>query len=293
VPATGPAAPDASNAPAALRHVAATTYATPFREGGSLPGLVEASDDGMYVVKFRGAGQGTAALIAEVVVGELGRALGVRVPELVIIDIDPQIARHEPDEEVQELLAASTGANLGVDFLPGSVGYTGVSWQPPASEAIAVAWLDALTGNVDRSWRNPNLLIWHRALWAIDPGAALVFQHAWPDVSRWAQGAYGLADHVLTPVLATARAADAGAWAAAGERLAAAVTPDLIDAVLEMVPDDWLTALPALPAEVAALPGPERPAALRAAYARYLAARLAARDEWWVRATLTVTDGAA
>ena len=145
-----------------LREVTGTRYVTPLREGGSLPGLVEADDDGLYVVKFRGAGQGSAALVAEVVVGELGRRIGVRVPELVVLDLDPEIARREPDEEVQELLRASTGANLGMDFLPGSVGYDGMGWQPPVEDAARVFWLDAFTANIDRTWTNPNLLVWHR-----------------------------------------------------------------------------------------------------------------------------------
>ena len=126
------------------------------------------------MVKFRGAGQGSAALVAEVVVGELGRRIGVRVPELVALDLDPEIARREPDEEIQELLRASTGLNLGMDFLPGSVGYDGLGWRPPVADAARVYWLDAFAANVDRSWSNPNLLVWHRRLWAIDHGAALV-----------------------------------------------------------------------------------------------------------------------
>ena len=169
-----------------LQHVTATRYVTPLREGGSLPGIVEADDLGTYVVKFRGAGQGSAALVSEIVVGELGRRLGVRVPDLVLIALDAEIGKREPDQEVQELLLASVGVNLGMDFLPGSIGYDGIHWQPPAEEAARIFWLDALTGNVDRTWANPNMLIWHRKLWAIDHGAALVFQHSWPAVSAWA-----------------------------------------------------------------------------------------------------------
>jgi hypothetical protein len=135
---------------------------TALREGGSLPGIVEADDDGIYVVKFKGAGQGSAALVAEIVAGELGRRIGIRVPELVVLDVDPEIARREPDQEIQDLLRASVGHNLGMDFLPGSFSYDGIGWQPPAEEAARIFWLDALTANMDRTWSNPNLLIWHR-----------------------------------------------------------------------------------------------------------------------------------
>ena len=255
-----------------LRRVRATTYATALREGGSLPGLVEASDDGLYVVKFRGAGQGTPALVSEVVVGFLGRHLGIRIPELVLIDVDPAIARHEPDEEVQDLLRASGGLNLGMDFLPGSVGYSGIGWVPPVSEAAAIMWLDALTANVDRSWRNPNLLIWHRTLWAIDHGAALVFQHSWPDPDSWAQRSYGLADHVLAPVVASAAPADLRDIDVA---LAAQVTAEVIESALADVPDEWLLAMPS------AATGEHDPSWWRSRYATYLQSRVAGGRPWW------------
>jgi hypothetical protein len=256
-----------------LREVRATTYATPLREGGSLPGLVEADDLGLYVVKFRGAGQGTPALVAEVVVGLLAQKHGIRVPELVVIDVDAGIARHEPDEEVQDLLRASGGRNLGMDFLPGSVGYTGVTWRPPPEEAVAIRWLDAYVANVDRSWRNPNLLVWHRTLWAIDHGAALVFQHAWPDPAAWAVKRYdGGAPHVLEPVVAEAGAA---MQAEVAERLAAAVSERALADVLEAVPAEWLLAMPA------AAGRSEDVGWWRARYVTYLTARLAAREHWW------------
>ncbi|MBI4941343.1 MAG: hypothetical protein HY830_11405 [Actinobacteria bacterium] len=254
------------------RTVRATRYVTPLREGGSLPGIVEADDDGTYVVKFRGAGQGTASLVAEVVVGELGRLLGIRVPELVGVDLDPEIGRREPDEEVQDLLAASAGLNLGMDFLPGSVGYDGLGWTPPVTEALAVHWLDAFTANVDRTWRNPNLLVWHRALWAIDHGAALVFQHAWPDVDRWAARPYDLAQHVLGPVVAQASRAQA---ADADAHLAGLVTADTLGEVLALVPDAWLLGMNA------AL-GDDCPAgAWRDRYVEYLLARVGGVRPWW------------
>jgi hypothetical protein len=254
-----------------LRTVSATRYVTPLREGGSLPGLVEADDDGMYVVKFRGAGQGTAALVAEVVVGEIGRRLEVRVPELVNVQLDPQIARLEPDEEVQELLAASAGLNLGMDFLPGSFGYDGIHWQPAAVEAATIRWLDAYSANIDRTWRNPNLLIWHRRVWAIDHGAALIFQHAWPPMKSWATRRYDFSEHVLGPVVDTLAFAELDELDAA---LADQLTPQLLTEVLEMVPDAWLLEMNA------AYGDPRDAGAWRRRYVEYLLARLEHRDAW-------------
>jgi hypothetical protein len=254
-----------------LRTVSATRYVTPLREGGSLPGLVEADDDGMYVVKFRGAGQGTAALIAEVVVGEIGRRLGVRVPELVAVELDPQVAKLEPDEEVQELLAASAGLNLGMDFLPGSFGYDGIHWQPSAVEAATVRWLDAYSANIDRTWRNPNLLIWHRRLWAIDHGAALIFQHAWPPVQAWAGRRYDLSEHILGPVADTLAAAELDELDAI---LAAQLTPEVLTEVLDLLPAGWLLGMNSAY-------GDERDAvAWRERYLGYLLARLDQRPAW-------------
>lgn len=255
-----------------LRSVIGTRYVTPLREGGSLPGIVEADDDGIYVVKFRGAGQGSAALVAEVVVGELGRRLGVRVPELVVLDLDPEIARREPDYEVQELLRASTGDNLGMDFLPGSIGYDGLGWQPPVEDAARVFWLDAYTANIDRTWSNPNLLVWHRRLWAIDHGAALVFQHAWPPVDAWAGRRYDLAQHVLGGVVS---ALDGEDWARLHREAETALGGDVLAQVLDLVPDGWLLGMNAARGD-----GRDA-AAWRARYVQYLAARLARRGDWW------------
>jgi hypothetical protein len=254
-----------------LRTVRATRYVTPLREGGSLPGLVEADDDGIYVVKFRGAGQGTAALVAEVVVGELGRRIGVRVPDLVGVELDPAIGLREPDQEVQELLKASSGLNLGLDFLPGSVGYDGVAWRPDPSEAARVFWLDAFTANVDRTWRNPNLLVWHRTLWAIDHGAALVFQHAWPPPEVWAGRRYDLSEHVLLPVVRMLGVAD---LARLDAELAATVS-DLLGDVLELVPGEWLTGMNVAQGD------PRGPEAWRARYARQLEARAGGERPWF------------
>lgn len=215
-----------------LQRVTATRYVEPLREGGSLPGLVEADDLGTYVVKFRSAGQGVKALIAEVIVGELGRRLGVRVPDMVVISMDEALGRLEPDPEIQELLLNSAGDNLGIDFLPRALGYDGISWLPEPADAGRVLWLDALTFNVDRSWRNTNLLVWHHELWAIDHGAALLFQHTRPDVAGFAVRAYPLDDHALKPF--------AGAMAAADAELAPHVTRELLADVVAIVPDEWL-----------------------------------------------------
>lgn len=186
-----------------LPHITATRFVTPLREGGSLPGIVEGSDDGTYVVKFRGAGQGLKVLVAEVVVGELARRLGIRVPQMAVIDMPTAIARYEADEEVQDLLNASPGNNLAVDFLPGSFGYDG-SRPPEPDEAADIVWLDAFTANVDRTWANPNLLVWHRQVWAIDHGAAIWFHHSWPsrgaDASRFAAQPFDVSEHVLRDV---------------------------------------------------------------------------------------------
>ncbi len=184
-----------------MRTVSATRYVAPLREGGSLPGIVEADDLGTYVCKFRGAGQGAKVLVAEVIVGELARRLEIRTPDLVVVELDAAIGRYEADEEVQDLLTASIGPNLGVDFLPGSFGYD-AGCSPDAETAARIMWLDALTANVDRSWRNPNLLLWHGDVWAIDHGACLYFHHGWSGgigpAARFAAQPYDASDHVLS-----------------------------------------------------------------------------------------------
>ena len=162
-----------------LERVTVTSYLAPLREGGSLPGLVEADNLGTYVLKFRGAGQGPLALVAEIIAGELARALGLRTPELALADLDPRIAPSEPDQEIQDLLRASAGLNLAVDFLPGSAGFDPLGWTADEDFASELLWFDALIQNVDRTWRNPNLLVWHGDIWLIDHGAALYFHHDW------------------------------------------------------------------------------------------------------------------
>src|SRR5690242_20249808 len=221
-----------------LRSVQATKYVTPFREGGSLPGLVEADDDGLYVVKFRGAGQGPAALVAEVLAGELARALGLLVPELVLADLDPELPRAEPDVEIQELLLASAGTNLGVDFLPGALPFTPAATHDIAPATAAdVVWLDALVTNVDRTPRNPNLLVWHGRTWLIDHGAALYLQHGDAPLADSARAPFRhIADHVLLGVAEPIAAAD--------ERLADAAL-EAIEGAAALVPDEWLGTDPA------------------------------------------------
>ena len=221
--------------PDALRRVTATRYVTPLREGGSLPGLVEADDDGLYVAKFRGAGQGPAALVAEVLAGELARALGLPVPELVLAELDPELPRAEPDQEIQDLLTASAGTNLGVDFLPGALPFTPAAAQSidPAF-AADVVWFDALVTNVDRTPRNPNLLVWHGRTWLIDHGAAFFRQHGDAPLAGTAHAAFGhIADHVLLPC--------AGHMARADERLAERAQGAVAGAAA-LVPDAWLGA---------------------------------------------------
>ncbi len=217
-----------------LRDVAAIRYVTPLREGGSLPGLVEADDDGLYVVKFRGAGQGLRALIAEVIVGELARRLGLLMPDLVTVEIDPVLGAAEPDPEIQELITASAGANLGVDFLPGALPYSPAGpYRPEDRLAADVVWLDALTTNVDRTPRNPNLLLWHDRLWLIDHGAALYLHHGGLDPAKHADKPFPLIkDHVLLP--------HAGSILEAHERLAPAVEAGALEHVVALVPSGWL-----------------------------------------------------
>jgi hypothetical protein len=247
-----------------LPTVQATRYVVPLREGGSLPGIVEADDLGTYVCKFRGAGQGLRVLVAEVVVGELARRLSIQVPDLVGVTLPAAIARYEADEEVQELLNASLGLNLGIDFLPGAFSFDSACRPDPAA-AARVLWLDALTANVDRSWRNPNLLMWHGRLWAIDHGACLYFHHSWPggigSAERFARQPYSFEDHVLADHLSGLPDADA--------ELAPQVTEALLRDVVDLVPEEWLEPVPGADAE-----------ALRAAYVAFLLARVSGERPW-------------
>jgi hypothetical protein len=217
-----------------MRTVNTTRYVTPLREGGSLPAIIEADDDGMYVLKFRGAGQGTKALIAELIAGELARAAGLLVPELVFVSLDPEIAKTEPDPEIQDLIRASGGLNLGLDYLPGSVMFDAVAEKPDADLASRIVWFDAYVTNVDRTPRNANLLMWHRRLWLIDHGAALYFHHAWTDMDQRSKDPFPLIkEHILLPF--------AGALERADEAMTAVITEAVIRGVVELVPDEWMS----------------------------------------------------
>lgn len=241
-----------------LRTVTATEYVTPLREGGSLPAIVGADDDGTYVVKWRGAGQGVLALAAEVISGEIGRALGLPVPEIVLVQLDGRMARTEPDAEIQELLQKSEGLNVGLDFLPGSIAFDPLvdrTLKENARLASAIVWFDALVTNVDRTPKNTNLLVWHRNLWMIDHGATLIFHHNWSDdaVERAGRPFAQIKHHVLLPWATEIRGVD--------EELAAKLTPEVLDAILELVPEEWL-------------------ARERAAYRDYLLRRLESPRAW-------------
>jgi len=251
-----------------LRTVTATRYVTPLREGGSLPAIVEADDLGTYVLKFRGAGQGRKALVAELVAGELARRLGLLVPEVVLAKLAPELGRSEPDPEIQDLLKRSTGVNLALDYLPGSLGFDPLV-EPPGSElASCIVWFDALVTNVDRTPRNTNLLVWHGRLWLIDHGASLYFHHNWPSREGAALEAAGrrpfaaARDHVLLPFADSIREADAA--------LAPCLTPEALRAVVDLIPIEWLDDEP----------GFADAGEVRAAYVAYLKSRLREPRDW-------------
>ena len=240
-----------------LRTVTATRYVTPLKEGGSLPAIVEADDDGMYVLKFRGAGQGPKALIAELIAGELARAAGLPVPELVFIELDADLARHQPDPEIQSLIRSSAGLNLALDYLPASVMFDPVTVTPDADLAAEIVWFDAYVTNVDRTARNTNMLMWHRKLWLIDHGAALYFHHSWHNhVERAVDTFPMIKDHVLLQF--------AGSIQAAGARLGERITKDIIAKTVALVPDAWLQGDGTF----------DSPDGFRAAYIQYLTRRL-------------------
>ncbi len=216
-----------------LRTVSATRYVTPLREGGSMPAVVEADDDGMYVLKFRGAGQGAKALVAELIAGGIARALELPVPEIVLLELDPELARTEPDPEIQHLIRTSAGLNLALDYLPGAVNFDPVVEHPARALASRIVWFDAYVSNVDRTPRNTNLLMWHRKLWLIDHGAALYFHHGWDGHSDSADNPFKLIrEHVLLPW--------ADALVEADATLSARLDPDLIREIVAQVPAGWL-----------------------------------------------------
>ncbi len=245
---------------AMLRTVHATRYVTPLREGGSLPAIVEADDLGLYVLKFRGAGQGVLALLAELVAGEIGRLLGLRVPELVFVRVDSELGRNEGDPEIRQLLQASIGLNLALDYLPGSIMYDPAADDPAGPELASMAvWFDAFVTNVDRTAANPNVLCWHRNLYFIDHGAALYFHHDWRDLETRARSPFpAIRNHLLLPSAAELREADS--------LLRPRLSREAFAAILEQVPDEWL-----LPE--ADLPTPD---AKRTGYVDYLTRRLGA-----------------
>lgn len=216
-----------------LRTVVATRYVTPLREGGSLPAIVEADDDGMYVLKFRGAGQGPKALIAELVAGEIARALGLLVPEIVFVELNPELARTEPDPEIQDLIRASAGLNLALDYLPGAVTFDLIAEKLDADLASAVVWFDAYVTNIDRTPRNTNMLIWHRRLWLIDHGAALYFHHTWSNHLERSRSPFPMIkDHVLLQFASSLREVDS--------KMTTRVTPDMINSIVKRIPEAWL-----------------------------------------------------
>lgn len=242
-----------------LRTVRVTRYVTPLREGGSLPAIVEADDDGLYVLKFRGAGQGARALIAELVSGEIARAIGLPVPELVFAELDPDLARTEPDPEIHALIRTSAGLNLALDYLPGSVMYDPVAGTLESDLASRIVWFDAYVTNVDRTARNTNMLMWHRRLWLIDHGATLYFHHApaWPSGEARADDPFSMIrDHVLLAAASALEAVDSA--------LADSLNADVIANIVALVPDEWLAG---------GAPGGD-PGVYRAAYTRYLLERV-------------------
>ena len=243
-----------------LRTVRVTRYVTPLREGGSLPAIVEADDDGLYVLKFRGAGHGAKALIAELIAGETARAAGLPVPELVFADLDPDLARTEPDPEIHALIRESAGLNLALDYLPGSVNFDPVVETPSPDLASRIVWFDAYVTNVDRTARNTNMLMWHRRLWLIDHGSTLYFHHA----ADWEAAAKARAPFAMikTHVLLT----NASRLEAVDQAMADALGPDVISGIVALIPDLWLAD------DRSGL----EPAQVRAAYATYLLDRLTA-----------------
>lgn len=246
-----------------LRSIETTRYVTPLREGGSLPAIVEADDLGYYVLKFRGAGQGRKALVAEIITGELARHLGFSVPEIVLAGLDPVLARSEPDPEIQDLIRASAGLNLGMDYLPGSSGFDPLALPPEPEFASRLLWFDALTTNVDRTPHNTNLLLWHERVWLIDHGASLYFHHDWERWEKKANLPFAAAkDHVMLPFAEGIQSAD--------REMSGGISEESLRRVLGLVPDEWLE-------DEAGFVGPDN---VREAYFQYLSKRLEGPRDW-------------
>lgn len=216
-----------------LRTVTAVRYVTPLREGGSLPAIVEGDDEGLYVLKFRGAGQGARALVAELLAGGIARQLALPVPEIVLMELPGELARTEPDPEIQSLIRTSAGLNVALDYLPGAITFDPLVHQPDEDLASAIVWFDAFVCNVDRTARNTNMLLWHRCLWLIDHGAALYFHHDWKPQDLHARTPFRLIrDHVLLSFAGSIRAADA--------RLKPLLTPENLSTLVDLIPHAWL-----------------------------------------------------
>lgn len=252
-----------------MRTITIHRYVTPLREGGSMPAVVEGDDLGLYVLKFRGAGQGVRALIAEIVAGEIARALGLPMPEIVLAQLDTALAQTEPDPEIQDLIRASGGLNVGIDYFSGALNFDPAADEVSSDFASRLVWFDALVGNVDRTARNTNLLMWHRAPWLIDHGATLTFHHAWDGAVAQPAKPFGpIAEHVLL--------GQATALAQVDADLAGRLTNDVLTGILAQVPDAFL----AQAAGEQATGALAQPASHRRAYVDYLSARLAGRSAW-------------
>ena len=216
-----------------LRHVNVTRYITPLREGGSLPAVADADDGFKYVVKFKGAGHGVKMLIAELLGCELGRVLGFKVPEVVFAHLDEAFGRTEADEEIQDLLKGSQGLNIGLHFLSGAINFDPVVTTVNAQLASEIVWFDAFMTNIDRTFRNTNMLMWHRELWLIDHGASLYFHHSFTNWEKGAETPFAfIKDHVLLP--------QASELDAAHIKLKALLTPEVLQAVVNLIPQEWL-----------------------------------------------------
>ena len=240
-----------------LRTVNVTRYVTPLREGGSMPAIAEADDDFLYVLKFKGAGQGPRALIAELIGGEIARILGFKVPELVFANLDEAFGRTEPDEEIQDLLKASVGLNLALHYLSGAITFDPTVTKVDAKLSSQIVWLDAYITNVDRTFRNTNMLIWHKELWLIDHGACLYFHHSWNNWEQHAKSPFALIkDHVLLPQASLLKEVDA--------EFKAILTPEILEEIVNTIPEDWLQWEDA----------DETPEGLRNVYLQFLKTRL-------------------
>lgn len=242
-----------------LRTVNVIRYVTPLREGGSLPAIAEADDEFLYVLKFRGAGQGVKALIAELIGGEIARALGLKVPEIVFANLDPAFGRTEADEEIQDLLKFSVGLNLALHYLSGAITFDPAVTNIDPKLASQIVWLDCLITNVDRTPRNTNMLVWHKELWLIDHGAALYFHHS---TQNWEQQVtrpfMQIKDHVLLPYATEIEEADAESTVI--------LTEERIRAIISLIPDEWLETEPVS----------ESAEELRQVYIQFLVSRIAA-----------------